>query len=118
MKVLVVDDSDIVRERITGMLSKLEGVENIQIASRRVEAIALVHDQKPDVVILDIHLPGASGIEILKYIKKRCPDTKVIMLTNSSLPQYRKICFEKGADFFFDKSAEFDKVIKLLRRMK
>lgn len=96
------------------MLSKLEWVENIRVASGSVEAIAAVRDERPEVAILDIHLPGGSGIRILRYIRKHRPDTKIIMLSNSSLPQYRKTCFENGADFFFDKSTEFQKVVSVV----
>lgn len=114
MRVLVVDDSEIVRERITSILSKLEGVENIGVATGSVEAISLLDDLKPDMAILDVHLPGGSGIKTLRHIKRHHPDTKVIMLADTSLPQYRKICFENGADFLFDKSTDFRKVVGVI----
>lgn len=117
MKVIVVDDSEIVRKRIDNMLSKLEGVENVFVVSSRNEAITMLGKRKLDVAIIDIHLPEGSGIELLKYIKKYFLNMKVIMLCNSALIQYRKICYESGADFFFDKSSEFEEVSKLLLRI-
>jgi DNA-binding NarL/FixJ family response regulator len=67
------------------------------------------------VVILDIQMPDASGIAVLAHIKKESPRTIVIMLTNFPLPPFRKCCPKAGADYFFDKSTEFEKVIEVLR---
>ena len=72
---------------------------------------------KPDVVILDIHLPGSSGIEVLEAIKKDKPAPIVIMFTNYPYPQYRKRCMDLGADFFFDKSTEHEKLTEVFKRL-
>ena len=68
---------------------------------------------QPDAVILDIRMPGGSGIDVLKKIKKNYPSTLVIMFTNYPTAQYRKRCLDLGTDFFFDKSTEFDKIPNL-----
>ncbi len=79
------------------------------------EAIAAFQQLKPEVAILDIQMPGGSGIDVLVHIKKESPRTTVIMLTNYPLPPFRKCCQKAGADYFFDKSTEFEKVIEVLR---
>ncbi len=69
-------------------------------------------------VILDIRMSDGSGIDVLPEIKKGNQSPLVIVLTNYPYPQYRRKCIEAGADFFFDKSTEFDKVTEVLRHMK
>jgi Response regulator containing a CheY-like receiver domain and an HTH DNA-binding domain len=60
-------------------------------------------------------MPGGSGVDVLKYIKKEQPSTVVIILTNYPYPQYRQECMDEGANFFFDKSIELAKVIDVCR---
>jgi DNA-binding NarL/FixJ family response regulator len=60
---------------------------------------------------------GGRGIEVLKYIKKIEPVTLVIILTNYPYPQYLKKCMDLGADFFFDKSTEFEKVTEVCEQL-
>ena len=113
MKVLIVDDSAVIRERLGTMLSETENVEIIGQAQAPREAMELIQKLKPDAVILDIRMHGGNGIEVLKNIKQNKQFPMVIMLTNYPYPQYRKRCEILGADFFFDKSTEFEKVREL-----
>jgi DNA-binding NarL/FixJ family response regulator len=62
-------------------------------------------------------MPGGSGIDVLSKIKKDRSAPMVIVLTNYPYPQYRKKCMDCGADFFFDKSTEFGKVIEVIESM-
>jgi DNA-binding NarL/FixJ family response regulator len=117
LKVLVVDDSAIVRERLISMLSELADVEVVGQAQDAHEAIEAISKLKPDVVILDIRMRRGSGIEVLETIKKDTPSTTVIMLTNYPYPQYRKKCMDAGANFFFDKSTEFEKIAEVLGQL-
>ena len=104
MKVLLVDDSTIVRERLKAMLSEVPKVETISQAKDQLEALGLLKKLNPEVVVLDIEMPGGSGIDLLRKLKKRKQPPLAIVLTNLSDPQYRKKCMDAGADFFFDKS--------------
>jgi len=117
MKVLVVDDSEIVRERLKDMLSEVTEVEAIGQVKGTPEAIEMLRKLNPEVVILDIEMPGRSGIDLLREIKKRKQPPLAIVLTNQSYPQYRTVCIKAGADFFFDKSTEFDKVAQVLKQL-
>lgn len=110
MRVFVADDSAPVRERIVSLLEEIPGVEVVGQAEDALAARALVTALQPDVVILDINMPGGSGIEVLQDIKRLPRAPRVIMLTNYSQPQYRTRCLEAGADEFFDKSTEFEKI--------
>ena len=118
MKVLIVDDSAIVRERLRAVISKITEAKDISYAEDVPEAISSVQKLNPEVVILDIEMPGGSGIDVLREIKKGNQPPLVVVLTNYPYPQYRKKCMDAGADFFFDKSTEFDKVTEVLKQLK
>ncbi len=117
MKVFIADDSELMRERLVAMLSELPDIEIIGQARDGLEAIDLIQKLKPEVVILDIRMPGKSGIDVLQNIKENDPTTRVIMFTNYPYPQYRDKCLKTGADFFFDKSADFDQLIQVLNTL-
>ncbi|MGH7455365.1 MAG: response regulator [bacterium] len=115
IQVAIADDSAVIRERLMQKLSQLEGIQMAWQAQNASEAIAAFQQLRPEVAILDIQMPDESGIDVLAHIKKESPQTTVIMLTNYPLPPFRKRCLEAGADYFFDKSTEFEKVIEVLR---
>jgi len=108
MKILVVDDSPMIRERLLRMLSSFEGVSVIGLTGD--EDWALISGLAPDFVVLDIKLNSRSGIDILKNFKRRCPCLPVAMLTNYYDSYYIEKCREFGADYFFDKSHDFDEL--------
>jgi len=118
MKILIADDSEIMRERLKVMLSDITELENISLAEDVPEAISSFQKLNPEVVILDIRMPGGTGIDVLREIKKGNQPPLVVVLTNYPYPQYRRKCMDAGADFFFDKSTEFDKVTEVLKQLK
>ena len=82
LKILLVDDHEVVRLGIKALLSNYPGFEVVAEAGTADEAVKKTQEYKPDAVIMDIRLPGKSGIEATKDILKFLPDTKVIMLTS------------------------------------
>ena len=117
MKVFVADDSAVLRERVIEMLSDLPGIEIIGYAQDVSETLTAIKSLNPDVVILDIRMPGGSGMDVLQEVKKDKQAPVVIILTNYPYPQYRKKCLGLGADYFFDKSTEFEKMTELFRQL-
>ena len=117
MKVLLADDSKLVRERLAVQLCELEKVELVGETDYIPELLELIQRLKPDVVVLDIHMPGGNGIQALAAIKKEPGSPVVIMLAMLPYPQYRKRCLEAGAEFFFDKATEFDLVMQALKQL-
>ncbi len=117
MDVLIVDDSLVIRERLVGLLSELEGVRVIGEAETPDEAIAATEQLNPDVVLLDIRLRGGNGVEILPKIKKLVPAPVVIVMTNYPYPQYRMVSKTMGADFFFNKTTELSEVISTIKNL-
>jgi DNA-binding NarL/FixJ family response regulator len=117
INVFIVDDSDIVRERLTSLLTEVPSIMIVGYADNPLSATEAIVAQRPDVVILDIFLTGGSGIHVLKSIRGKHISSKVIMLTNYAQEEYRKKCFEEGADYFYDKSIEFEKVVDTIHRI-
>ncbi|MBW1752178.1 MAG: response regulator transcription factor [Deltaproteobacteria bacterium] len=117
MRVFIADDSMLIMERLKDMLAELPEIEIIGEARDGIGAIKAVRKLNPDVVILDIKMPGVDGIDVLKDIKNNNQNITVIMLTNYPYPQYRRKCMELGADYFFKKSTEFENVMDALKQL-
>jgi len=86
------------------------------VAQTGAEAIDGVAELMPVVLILDMTMPGGGGFNVLQVVKQRPSAPLVIVLTNH--PAYRQRSLDAGADYFFDKSAEFDQLLVLLERLK
>jgi YesN/AraC family two-component response regulator len=117
MRVLIVDDSKIVCKGLEQMLTNIDDVEIVGQAHNGQDAIASISESKPDVVILDIRMPGLSGIDVLKDIRAKKLPCRFIMLTNYPYPQYRKKCEELGADYFFDKVTEIEEIPNVIEAL-
>jgi DNA-binding NarL/FixJ family response regulator len=117
VRVLIADDSTPIRERIIKLLSILSDVEIVGEAIDGIETAVLAHKTQPDVVILDLHMPKLSGLEILPRLKELDPEPVVLVLTNYSSGPMKAMCTRNGADFFFDKSTEFEKAIAVIEGM-
>jgi YesN/AraC family two-component response regulator len=117
LTVFLADDSALIRERLPAMLAEITGVEVIGQAADGIDAVNSVRYLKPDIVILDIRMPGKNGMEVLQELKKFEPAPCVIMLTNYPYPQYRKKCLDMGADYFLDKSADFDGLFTVMKQL-
>jgi DNA-binding NarL/FixJ family response regulator len=99
-------------------LCELERVELVGETNHIPELLEQIQRLKPDVVVLDIRMPGGNGIQSLEAIKKEPGSPIVIMLAMLPYPQYRKKCLEAGAEFFFDKATEFDLVMQALKQLR
>lgn len=108
--VFIVEDSAQVRQRLTGMLGGIEGVAVVGEAETPDEALEGILRTRPDSVLLDLHLIGGSGLEVLRRAQPQTPGTVFIVLTNHADPQYRRACMEAGAAYFFDKTRDLEKV--------
>jgi len=115
VRCVLVDDSFVVRERIVDLLSSLEGIELAGQAADLATGTLLVRECQPDVLILDVDLVGQSGLDLLETAKVLNPAILVIMLTNHDHPLVKQRCADLGADFFFHKSTEFEKVLEVCR---
>jgi DNA-binding NarL/FixJ family response regulator len=110
LKILIVDDTEIVLERLFDMIAELESVDSVLKSNSYNQTVELIKQQAPDVILVDLQLPGKNGIELLKYVKRNYPAVKTIIVTNSASEFYRDLCNSLGADYFIDKSTEFEKI--------
>ena len=112
--ILIVDDSALIIERLIAMLNGLRSVKDITTAANYREAVAVLAETKIDIAILDIHLTGKNGIDLLKFVVKNYPHIKVVMLSNADNKKYRELCKKEGALYFIDKSKEFELIPEVL----
>ncbi len=118
VRIVVADDSVLVRRRLVGLLQEIAEVEIVGEAQDGTQALLVVSDLHPDVLILDIQMPGVTGLEVLRRVQKRPEPPQVIVVTNYAFPQYRQKCLEAGALYFFDKSVDFDKIPEAVRQLR
>lgn len=113
MKVLIVDDSKLLRDRLKISLQEIDNLEIIGEATNGVEAMQFIQKKTPDFIILDIGMPKMNGLEVLKKMKEAGSESSVCIFTNYSSDQYKQKCLDLGADFFFDKNHDFYALIDL-----
>jgi DNA-binding NarL/FixJ family response regulator len=117
MRMFIVDDSEILRSRLVQMLSEIKGIEIVGEAGFVRDAVKEIKKLNPDIAILDMKMPDGSGIDIITAMKKDKMTTRIIIFTNYPYLQYRKRCLDAGADFFFYKATEFEKLVDVLKRL-
>ena len=83
-------------------------------AENGTEALKLIREKDPDMAILDIRMPDMNGIEVLKKIRETGPRPMICILTNYPYKQYKERCMVEGADYFFDKNQDIEKLIDLI----
>ncbi len=116
LKVLIVEDSNhfrqLFKETLQSGFPKVEILEAIDGE----EALHKVKALLPQLVFMDIRLPGESGLEITRKIKTQYPDISVIILTSYDLPEYREAAHRYKADYFLPKgSTSTEDILKLVR---
>jgi len=116
MRIVIADDSDMLRNSIKESLNGVKNVEIVGEAKNGVEAVKIIQEKKPDFVLLDVRMPDMNGIEVLKKIKGQLSGTKICVFTNYPYIQYKAKCLEEGADYFFDKNVNFQEIKELIEQ--
>ena len=117
MRVLLADDSKLIIERLHTMLSLYERVEIVGSFNNGTETLEALRILKPDLAIVDIKMPGLSGLEVLNEIKKEDKIVKLITLTFCSSDHYRLLAMKAGTDYFFSKVDDFEKISMVVSEM-
>lgn len=115
MRVLVVDDSSAVRARLLELLDEQTEVSSVDETATAAEAIEKIRITRPDFVVLDIHLGEDSGLSVLVPFNNVTPRPCFIVLTNDASEHYRRAALDRGADYFLDKSSEFERVVTIVK---
>jgi DNA-binding NarL/FixJ family response regulator len=110
MKLLIADDSSAIRERIKKLLKSFKKIDKIIESSSKDETLDYVKMYSPDVLILDIMFQDGTGIDLLHNITTIKKAPFIIILTNYDSPYYKEQCLKLGANFYLDKSKEFQKL--------
>ena len=115
--ILLVDDSGEIRQRLHRILSESAKGMDVLEAGTVSEAIAQIDARKPPTMMLDLGLPDGNGLEVLEHAKKVDASCVVVVLSNYAEPEMRQRCLERGADYVFSKSGEFEHAIAAVHRV-
>lgn len=113
MKLMIVEDSLVISKRLEESLVEINGIEIASIAEDGLQAISDFTKTEPDVVILDLMIPKMNGLDVLRNIRSKNATVKIIVLTNYNQSYFRDLCSSLGADYFLDKSSQFEKVYQI-----
>ena len=113
--VFLVDDHQLVRQGLRTILRGASGIEVVGEASSGEEALALVKEIKPDVILMDIRMDGTDGFKSMKQIKKVCPNTAFIMLTVYDSELYAAEAIRTGASGYITKDCSRELLVNGIR---
>lgn len=116
IRVLVVDDHTLFRSGVIALLARQADVEVVGEAADGLEGVKRAKQLKPDIVLMDLHMPGTAGKEALKLLTEEVPDAKVLMLTVSEDAQDLVDCLRAGAAGYLLKNTDIDALVDALRR--
>jgi len=116
IRVLLVDDHTLFRSGIKSLLQRNDDFEVVGEAGDGLEGIKRVRSLKPDVALLDLHMPGVSGLEAVKVISEEMPEVNVLMLTVSEDAQDLMDALRAGASGYLLKNIETDTLIEAIRK--
>jgi DNA-binding NarL/FixJ family response regulator len=118
IRVLICDDHALVRSGLRRLVEREEGLEVTGEAASADEAVSRLREEPPDVLLLDITMPGRSGIDALPEITATAPGTKVLMLSMQDDPAYVRRAFAAGADGYLLKDAADAELVKALHEVR
>jgi DNA-binding NarL/FixJ family response regulator len=117
MKVLVADDHAVVREGLKRILTQDEGIQVVAEAEDGTAALARAREADPDVVVLDMSMPGRGGLETLQELKRQWPTLGVLVLSMHPEDQYAVRVLREGADGYLSKESAAEELISALRKI-
>ena len=117
IRVLVVDDHAVVRSGLRLLLEREQGMAAVDEASTADEAVFRMIEHKPDVLLIDVTMPGTSGIDAIPKLRGASPDTKVLVLSMHDDPRYVRAAFAAGANGYVLKEAADTEVVAAIREV-
>ncbi len=115
IRLLLVDDHDLVRTGVAHIIEKHQGIEIVGEAGTGEEALRLVRQHQPDVVLMDVNMPGLGGLEATRRIHRSTPKTRVIILTVHSEAPYPNHLLDAGASGYLTKGCAASELIEAIR---
>jgi DNA-binding NarL/FixJ family response regulator len=117
MKLIIADDHSVVRDGLRWMLSDREDIQIVAEAGDGSELLQVLQGQAADIVLLDVRMPGLSGLDALPEIRESHPETKVIVLSMHDEPAYVRQALSLGAAGYVLKSSGRDELIRALEEV-
>ena len=114
IKILLVDDEEYFVKSLSEYINKMKNLR-ADIALSGEEALKLVENETPDVIVLDLKMPGIGGMEVLRRVKKAYPNVRMIILTGYASEKDKKDCLRLGAFEFLKKPIKIDKLLQHLQ---
>ena len=115
--VLVVDDHEFVRTGICRMLEDQDGIQVIGQAESGEEAINIVRQQHPNVVLLDVNMPGIGGVETTRRLLQTAPETKVLAVSGLAEEPYPSLLLKAGARGYITKGAPITEMVRAINKV-
>ncbi len=115
LRILVVDDHALFREGIVGILNNQSDMQVVGEASDGMEALVMARNLKPDLILMDVSMPGTGGIEATRLIKQAQPESKIIMLTVRDEDENLFQAIKQGAEGYLLKTIRSQQLVELLR---
>jgi DNA-binding NarL/FixJ family response regulator len=117
MRILLADDSGLILERMQEMLKKINHVEITGSYTNGIDTLNALRTLSPDLAIVDLKMPGLNGIQVLNEIRNENKILKFMILTFCSADYYQKLAIQAGADYYFSKVDDFEKVSMVVEEM-
>lgn len=115
INLLLVDDHDLVRLGFNRLLSDVKGIKVIGEAKSGEEAIKLAKSLKPDVILMDVKMPGIGGLEATRKIIRTLPDAKIIAVTICGDEPFPSRFMQAGASGYITKGSSLEEMVKAIR---
>jgi DNA-binding NarL/FixJ family response regulator len=115
MRVLLIDDHAIVRSGVRALLTSAADIEVFEAANGR-DALSRLRQERPDLVLLDLNLPGIGGLELLRRMLQEYPAARILVLSMHAEPLYVARAIELGARGYLSKHASADELLTAVRR--
>lgn len=117
IRTMIVDDHSMVRMGMSGLLSMEPDIQVVAEAEDAQEALVAYETHRPDVTLMDVRMPGGSGLDALSQIKSRFPDARIIMLSTYDLEEPIIAAHSMGACGYLLKSVKFDELVAAIRKV-
>jgi len=115
IRVVLVDDHAVVRSALRLLLEGERGIEVVAEAGDAESGVRYANGHRPDVLILDIHMPGGSGLAAIPEIREQSPDTKIVMLTMQAETSAAREALQAGVQGYILKEAASEELVKAVR---
>jgi two-component system, NarL family, invasion response regulator UvrY len=117
IRIAIADDHDLIRTGLKNYLSDFDGFLVVGEAASGAEAQRLVREQRPDVLIMDISMPGLSGIDVLTSLRAQYPQLGILILSGYPEAHYALPMLKQGANAYLSKQCESEEIVAAVRKL-